>query len=269
MPADALEPTGPPKDLRDVTQRLTNLSGNLFAGFEDGVLHHHIVSNDRQLPESYAEAVRNMPAPSPGLQAIGLIVGNGMVETADQMLPLPIVMCDRDPVVLSTLQASEVAMIEADSPAEFTDALQQHADSLTPYVPESGPINITTQYGNQKTTWNSKGSTIPRHFLTDQEWYDSAREGMGPRAYRKVDLTDEEQVAELGDDLRGVDGEIVLANFTNMLDHLHGRLEIPATIGRFLRLLPFSPEAVIVSSDNNRAMLTRVDPLRYWGRNAE
>jgi len=263
-------------DPYELVQRLTNLPDDCAPEIAASSLKY-LLSNDHRLRNSYLGAVQDMPSPSPGKQGLAIIVGNGAIETASQLLllpgeggeagqfsVLPIIVCDRKRPALLGQKALRRTLLDLPTPAGYLSQIQALVDGGSP----AAPVDIGVEYEFQKNAWNGASpEQPPKHFLTDQAAYNSAQQGArGPIGYWQVDLSNEKEVAAFGKAIRDVNGEALVANLSNAFTDSWMQRRLRQAVANLVRHVPFPPEAVIISAVSENSPLSEAQSITKWRR---
>lgn len=239
------------------------------------------VSNDEGLGQAYNLAAKKLPAAAEGKVPIALIIGNGSIETAAQILPqkVAILHCDVNPRTLFTLRVVKELIANCEDRDSFAEQLSGVHEQMQAMFTDS-PVYLFRndmyrkplyrKYQEQRRSWEQGCGEHPDHFLQSERGYKSARAALGCRAigYRLVDLEYDEDIKDLERAIDNVGGEIVLANFTNVFADIYAGRRGARRVGESL---PFHPRAVIIDSHRDahttgRGLLSAVSDLVGWQR---
>jgi hypothetical protein len=204
-------------------------------------------SNDHFLGRAYKKALADMPETTADKTPVALIIGNGGIETVAQLIPenVAIIHADYNARTLFTLKVMREMISNCVDLPTFKSQQLTWERHFGTYLEDQGIRStlVAAHYRDQLKNWH--GDTT--HFMQSNSAYKQARKELGRRAigYRLFDINDPEAVEQLSTDIQAANGEIVLANFTNVNTRKYTSEKCMAHVSN---TLPFNPEAMIISS---------------------
>jgi len=231
----------------------------------------YIAPNDANFAATIEDAAVRTPSPTgENALALGVIVGNGYVNSIVPELPVDVVaMVDNDGCVLDWQRYVGACVRACPTAANFWERFADEAAypkriaQILDLVKTAGTLqDITKRFEYEREAFG------PRHFLASEQRYQECRQAMlrTPFVYANANFVDVPTMQKVGAGLASA-GEVTFFNPTNMVEHLLTH-EYPAYL-QGLGMLPVHQQVFVAYSSfvyqkSDGEMTITVPPRSCW-----
>jgi len=194
-----------------------------------------LFANDADFYESLTAAVLQTPQPAESKTAIGLIVGNGYIESILPELPVDAVtLVDNEPDVHAWQRFSGRLLLQSDGVVSYRKGVQADASAFGQdlnRIAEKNSWARINRYHYEQKPWDYPVPILQNinlhsidgyHFLADEDRFKRCQEAYArtPLTYATADISDSEKMGRIGQSIREANGEITYMNLTNVVEYI-------------------------------------------------